>query len=273
MKLFEFVRQRQWIPVTGYLIYISALAAGYYYNLTFVQLGLIDLGTRLAGMRSREVSMAMAALALLTLVVAVASGVLMDRRGWSTDLYVKFRLLFCVLAVQLVLTVAAPAVSTPEQFLLWVVVCSTTLGLGIPVTFSFTIDFVPVRDRGYVAAIVAGLSFFVAALYPIEWRIEEFSTVVAVAMAPALLVLGVLSVRRFAVVDVLARQHEQFGTGRFCRPTLAARIATSSPADSLVRRLTRSSLAHSRRSPLTLVRDDRQRAPPQRQCEARDTRR
>ncbi|WP_336136412.1 hypothetical protein [Natronomonas amylolytica] len=67
------------------------------------------------------------------------------------------------------------------------------------------IDFIPVRDRGYVAAIVAGLSFFVAglsffvaglsffvaglsffvaALYPMEWRIEEFSTVMAAAMVP-----------------------------------------------------------------------------------------
>jgi hypothetical protein len=34
-------------PVTlvGYLIYIGLLTAGYYYNLTFVQLGLIDLGS------------------------------------------------------------------------------------------------------------------------------------------------------------------------------------------------------------------------------------
>ena len=50
MKLCEFVRERRWIPVTGYLIYVAALTAGYYYyyyyNLTFVQLGLTDLGTR-----------------------------------------------------------------------------------------------------------------------------------------------------------------------------------------------------------------------------------
>ncbi|WP_218012005.1 hypothetical protein [Natrinema sp. CBA1119] len=50
MKLLEFVRERQWIPITGYLIYVSALTAGYYYNLTFVQLGLTDLGTQEIGM-------------------------------------------------------------------------------------------------------------------------------------------------------------------------------------------------------------------------------
>ncbi|MFP8957534.1 MFS transporter [Natrialbaceae archaeon A-CW3] len=220
MKLFVFVRERQWIPVTGYLIYVAALTAGYYYNLTFVQLGLTDLGTREIGMSPEDVSIVMAVLALLTLVAAVGSGLVMDRRGWSTDLYVKFRLLFLIILVQLLLTIAAPFVSTVEQFVFWVVVCSMTLGLGIPVTFSFMLDFIPIRDRGYVAAVVAGLSFFVAALYPVEWRIDEFSLVMSAMMVPAVLVLAALSVKRFAFVDVLARQYERstFGTGRFCRP-------------------------------------------------------
>lgn len=218
MKVIQFARERRWVPVIGYFVYISALTAGYYYNLTFVQLGLIDLGTRLVGLRAEAVSVAMGALALLTLIVAVTSGVTMDRHGWSTNLYTKFRLLFGILIVQLVLTAVAPYVSSLETFGLWVVVCSVTLGLGIPVTFSFMIDFVPVQDRGYVAAIVAGLSFFVAALYPMEWRIEEFSTVMAAAMLPAVVILGLVSFRRSAIVDEWARQHESYGTGRFCRP-------------------------------------------------------
>lgn len=73
MKLFVFVRERQWIPVTGYLIYVMAFTAGYYYNLTFVQLGLTDLGTREIGMAAEDVSIVMAVLALLTLVVASAA--------------------------------------------------------------------------------------------------------------------------------------------------------------------------------------------------------
>jgi hypothetical protein len=44
----------------------------------------------------------MAALALCTLVVAVATGVMMDRRGWSTALRMKLRLLFLVVCVQFV---------------------------------------------------------------------------------------------------------------------------------------------------------------------------
>jgi MFS family permease len=217
MRLFEYVRARHWVPVAGYLFYIAALTAGYYYNLTFVQLGLVDLGTRLVGMTRGEVSVVMAVLALVTLAVAILSGVAMDRRGWGTDLHVKIRLLLLIISVQLVLTLVAPSIGTPGGFLVWVLICSGTLGLGIPVMFSTMIDLIPVRDRGYVAAVVAGLAFFAAALYPFDWRIEEFSTVVAAAMAPAVVVLAVLSFKRFAFVDELARQHEEFGVGRFVR--------------------------------------------------------
>lgn len=220
MKLLEFASNRQWTPIAGYVIYIAALTAGYYYNLTFIQLGLTDLGTREIGMAPEEVSIVMAILALLTLVVAIISGVVIDQKGWSTDLYTKFRLLFLIILVQLGLTIASPFISTTEAFIGWIVICSLTLGVGIPVTFSFMIDFIPVRDRGYVAAIVAGLSFFVAALYPIEWQIEQFSLVMSAMMIPGVLILGVLLMKQFAFVDALAKQHKQedFSIGRFCRP-------------------------------------------------------
>jgi hypothetical protein len=136
VKLFGYLRARQWIPVTGYVFYVAALTAGYYYNLTFVQLGLVDLGTRLVGMSRQDVSVAMAVLALVTLVVALATGVVLDRLGWGTDLRVKIRLLLAVVALQLVLTLVAPAIRTPGGFLAWVLACSLPLGVGIPVMFS-----------------------------------------------------------------------------------------------------------------------------------------
>lgn len=217
MQLIGYVQARRWTVVTGYAFYVAALTAGYYYNLTFVQLGLVDLGTRLIGMSRQDVSLVMAVLALATLVVAVTTGVVMDRRHWGTCLPVKIRLLLAVITAQLALTIIAPSVGTPAGFLTWVLACSLPLGVGIPVMFSTMIDLIPVRDRGLVAATVAGLAFFVAALYPFDWRIEEFSLVVATGMAPAVLALAVLSFKRFAFVDTLARQHVEFGVGRFCR--------------------------------------------------------
>ncbi|HVR31851.1 MAG TPA: MFS transporter [Acidimicrobiia bacterium] len=212
------ITDRRFVTGVGYFIYIAVLSAGYYYNLTFVQLGMIDLGTRLVGMSRSDVSMVMAGMAVSALVVAVVTGVVMDRRGWSSELRTKFRLLFAVIALQTALTVLAPLVATPAQFVVWVMVCSITIGAGIPVTFSLMIDFIPIRHRGHVAAAVAGLAFFAAALYPLEWRIEEFAVVMVWAMVPAVAVLGLVSFRRFAFVDQLARQYQRFGVGRFCRP-------------------------------------------------------
>ena len=212
------------MPVAGYGFYVALLTAGYYYNLTFVQLGLIDLGADRLGMSGQAVSAVMALLAVVALTVSVTAGVVLDRRGWSGDLRVKLRLLTVVTATQLVLTVLAPLLATPPGFVGWVVVCAVSLGVGMPVTFSFMSDLVPVRDRGFAAAAPAGLSFFVAALYPQQWRVEEFTVVMAVAMTPAVVVLATLAFRSSRFVDQLAQQQARFGPGRFTRrpaPTLS----------------------------------------------------
>jgi MFS family permease len=208
----------EWVPLVGILAFVTLLSAGYYYNLTFVQLGLLDLGTRLVGMSASSVSVVMAVFAMSAFVVAAVTGSMMDRRGWSSDLRVKLRILFVVIAVQTVLTVVVGSVTTPSEYLAWVLAGAAAIGVGMPVTFSFMIDFVPIRHRGGVAAAVAGFAFFAAAVYPLQWRIEEFAPVMSAVMVPGVAVLGVVSFRRFDFVDKLARQHERFGVGRFCRP-------------------------------------------------------
>jgi hypothetical protein len=46
MDFFLYLKVRNWPVVTGYLLFISMMAIGYFYNVTFVQLGLKDLGER-----------------------------------------------------------------------------------------------------------------------------------------------------------------------------------------------------------------------------------
>jgi len=208
---------QRWMVAAGYVFYVAVLAAGYYYNLTFVQLGIIDLGTRLVGLTASQVSGLMAGFAVAALVVAVVTGRMMDRTGWSSDLRVKLRILFFVVAGQTLLTVTAPLVGTPVHFIVWVLICSATLGVGMPVTFSLMIDLIPIRHRGAVAAVVAGLAFFTAAVYPLQWRLEEFAPVMSMLMAPAVVVLGVLAFCRLRLVEVWSLQHERFGVGRFVR--------------------------------------------------------
>ncbi|MEF8785635.1 MAG: MFS transporter [Haloarculaceae archaeon] len=221
MKAAEYARNREWAILLGYGLFVSVLAAGYYYNLTFVQLGLIDLGTRVVGLSRYQVSLWMAVLALVAFAVALLAGILLDRYGISRDLRAKLRLLWVVVLVQLVLTLTAPLLQSGGQFGLWVVVCAAAIGVGMPATFSLAVDFVPVEDRGPVAAITTAVAYFLANVYPTQWRIESFSLVMSAAMVPAVLVLGVLAFRRVGVVEALAANHERdaFGIGRFCRPT------------------------------------------------------
>lgn len=222
MRLPEYFREGEWSTVFGYLLFVALMVAGYYYNITFVQLGLIDLGTRLVGMTETTVSLWMAGLALCTLVVAVVTGVTMDRRGWSTDLRTKLRLLLGVVLVQFALTLVAPSIRTVPAFGAWIVAASIGLGVGFPVSFSLAIDLVPVPDRGYVAAAITATVYFVANAYPLAWSIDVFSRLMVAAMAPGLVVLAVLASGRVDRVEVilsdLSEQHRAFGTGRFCRP-------------------------------------------------------
>jgi MFS family permease len=220
MRFTDSLRDGEWTTVVGYLLFVSVLAGGYYYNLTFVQLGLIDLGTRLVGLSRYAVSVWMAALALVAFVVAVVAGVAIDRFGIGTDLRRKLQVLWAVVAVQFLLTLVAPMLRTEPAFGAWVVACAVALGVGMPTTFSLVVDFVPVKDRWIAAAGATALAYFLANVYPIQWRIESFAAVVSATMAPAVVVLGLVAFRRFDLLAPLADNHETdaFGVGRFCRP-------------------------------------------------------
>jgi MFS family permease len=174
-------------------------------------------------MSETVVSMWMAALALVTLVVAVVTGVTMDRRGWSTDLRTKLRLLFGVVCIQFALTLVAPMIRSVPAFGAWIVLASIGLGIGFPVSFALAIDLVPVPDRAYVAAAITAIAYFFANAIPLSWSVDVFSQLMVAAMAPGVVVLGILSFTSFdrldAILDILGKQHERYGTGRFCHGT------------------------------------------------------
>ena len=224
MDLILYLKARNWPVVAGYLLFSGMMAVGYFYNVTFVQLGLKDLGERVLALPPAVVAGQMALLALLTCAVALATGWWMGRRGWSSHLLRKLQLAAAVVLVQTVLTAVAPLVTSSAQFLLWIVVCSLALGVGVPATFSLTTDLIPVRDRGYVAAVITATAYFAAALFPGGWQIEPFSRTMLAIMVPGALGLGALvglatSERTFVAewVAELAENHRQarFANGRF----------------------------------------------------------
>jgi MFS family permease len=226
MAVLTYIKQRAWATLFGYGLFIGMMATGYYYNITFVQLGLVDLGARLIGMSDQAVARSMALLALLTCAVALLTGRQMQRRGWGERFVLKLRLAWAVVCVQAVLTAVAPFIRSEVVLLGWLVVCSVALGVGVPATFSMTVDLIPTRDRGYAAALITAGAYFVGAVFAAPWRIERFSAQMVGPLLLGSLLLGVLTFRRWPWIDALAQQHADpaFGQGRFVVRDSAGRM-------------------------------------------------
>lgn len=223
MELVHHLRRRHWPTVLGYALFIGMMTAGYYYNLTFVQLGLTDLGERVLGLGEQRVATLMGLLALITCITGLAVGWLMRRTGWTRSFLAKMRLATAVVLAQTVLTAAIPWVTSEPAFVAWIVLASLALGVGVPATFSLTVDLIPVRDRGLTAALITALSYFAAAVLSSSWEIEAFRSQALPLMLAGSLGLAVLSFRGcfasapWPFMTTLSRQHElpTFGQGRF----------------------------------------------------------
>ena len=219
MALLHYLKARRWPTIFGYGLFIGMMAAGYYYNITFIQLGLVDLGTRVIGMSKAAVAGNMAWLALITCLVALLFGLLMQWRGWGSRFVLRLRLASAVIAGQTLLTALAPGLRTESAFFGWVVATSLALGVGVPVTFSLTLDLIPVRDRGYAAGLITALAYFIAEVFSTTWTVEQFAGQMLLMMVPGALVLGGLAFLPLPWITALAEQHADpaFARGRFVR--------------------------------------------------------
>lgn len=159
----------------------------------------------------------MTVLALLTCFVALGFGFWMSAREWGTRFVFKLRLVFLIILGQLILTPLALLVRTPGAFYAWVIVCSILLGMGVPLTFSFTVDLIPRRGRGEAAALVTAIAYLAANLIPASWQIEDFVMPLLWVMPGGLLALGLLAFVKPPFVNQLAQQHRlpRFHQGRF----------------------------------------------------------
>lgn len=220
MELILYIKQGRWPTILGYILFIGMMATGYYYNITFVQLGLTDLGKRLLGLSEAVVATQMAYLALLTCAIALAFGYSMKKLGWSSRFRVKLRLAFLVVTLQTILTLIAPLIKSESAFFAWIVFASLALGIGMPATFSMTVDLIPRRDRGYVGALITAAAYFAAEVFSSSWQFESFRSQILWIMIPGAAGVGLLAFAKFPFLDILASQHSQpeFAYGRFVRP-------------------------------------------------------
>lgn len=217
MNFATLIIERRWTTLFGYFLFVSMLAAGYFYNLTFVQLGLVDLGTRSIGMAELDVARNMAMLAGATCVVALILGISMQRLGLSTSFVTKLRIVFAVILVQTVLTGVAPVIGSETGFTIWVLTASLALGAGVPATFGMATDLIPRQHRGYIAALITAAAYLPAAVFSTTWRIDRFAEQMLPMMIPAVVIFGVLAFVPLRVTSELGKQHQrtQFAQGKF----------------------------------------------------------
>jgi MFS family permease len=215
-----------WPGLFGYLFFIGMMAAGYFYNVTFIQLGLTDLGKRIVGMDAAAVARGMAGLALLALVTALAFGYWMQKTGRSTSFSTKLRFILFVVITQTALTAVASLVQSKPAFYAWIVVASLALGVGMPVTFSLTVDLIARRHRGMVAGLVTAAAYFASnAFTSSSWHMAHFQRLALLIMVPGTLTVAFLVLARPAFLLPLARQHRlpAFAIGRFVRKDASGR--------------------------------------------------
>jgi len=212
-------KDQKLISLLGLAIFISMMAAGYYYNLTFVQLGLEDFGSRQLGLDPPALAGYMALLAAGTSLVALAFGWWMQKKRWGRRFRFKLKAAAGVVAAQTLLTFALPAVQNTRGFWVWLLCTAAVLGIGVPVTFSLAVDLVPVRARGLAAALITALSYFAAETLSSAWTYEFFRERALYVLVPGALGTAVLATIRHPWLDALALQHRdpQFARGRFIR--------------------------------------------------------
>lgn len=217
--MIQMLKARQWSGVFGFTLFVGMMGAGYFYNLTFVQLGLEDLETRRLGLSALTVARHMAGLAILTCLTALAFGFWMQRSGWSQKFRFKLHCAFGVVLAQTFLTMISIQINSQVTFSLWLVGASLALGVGVPVMFSMTVHLVPVRSRGFAAALVTAGAYFAAAAFSSEWSFEAFRSQAMILMPVGAAGMGLLAWLRHPWLEQLANQYTrpEFAIGRFVR--------------------------------------------------------
>lgn len=119
--MLDLLKTRNWPRTFGCALFISMMASGYYYNLTFVIIGLEDFGTYQLGLGSKAFARDMALLAVFTCLTALVFGFWMQRQSWRRSFQTKLRLSFGVVLAQTLLTLLCPLVRNETVFIAWLV--------------------------------------------------------------------------------------------------------------------------------------------------------
>jgi MFS family permease len=180
---------------------ITILSAGYYFNITLIQLGLHDFGLNYLELNNSQVANYMGFLSVATAITSLISGYLIYRKRELQEFRKLLWMLLGVLVTQSVLVWSILSIRSISSFYLWILFCSISLGLAIPVTYTLFYKITSRNKRYLSAAIITGVTYFVASTIPIDWSIENFVLQFKYPLVVGVIALGTVQILKISIVN------------------------------------------------------------------------
>jgi MFS family permease len=205
------------VTSSGLLFFLLILAAGYYFSITFVQLGIEEYAKNQLTLEQSFIGFIIALLAVITAASSLITGGLMHRYNLLKNLRQKLWALAFVVIFQALLVWTLFVINSLYFFILWIIILSIILGFAIPVTYTLFVYFVPRFLRGGFAALATGLTYITASGIPMDWQMEVF--VDQLKFPLVLSAIGLISFLCFRPKIISKWQaqsdNDEFSVGRF----------------------------------------------------------
>lgn len=203
--------------ILGVLFLISILSFGYYFSITFVQLGIEEYLRAVLHLDGRATAYSMALLAVVTSVVSVSFGYFMYKSRYINTLYSKLVVLNILILQQAILVWSVQSIDTYLFFLLWVLVLSIGLGMGIPLTYSLFSYLAPRNLRGVIAGVATALTYSIAAGIPVIWSMETFVQQLKILLLASSVGFALFLWIRPSLIQIWEKQSKEisFSQGKF----------------------------------------------------------
>jgi hypothetical protein len=203
----------KWFP---YIFITSMLTANYISGVKLVQWGIPSLGRDNCGVLPEQLNLLMALMAIISCIVAIISGILLDK----VSLKFKSRLLLLLVGFGIQGSIAffGTFISTPAQFTAWILVFSAILGFLICQPFVFMFLLIPSKHRGILAGVITGLAYIIGNFSMAEWTYAGLSmeTIAVTIPLGILIVYAMFNLQKMKIFDYTPEKDENY-SGQYAK--------------------------------------------------------
>ncbi|KAJ3450178.1 tetracycline resistance protein [Anaeramoeba flamelloides] len=176
----------------GFFLVISLLGGGYLYNIKFIQLGIPLLGQNILKLSKNELGLAMSSMAILTSIISLLSGKIVDNH--LSSLKIKVDIVIMIGLFQIVITFGSKYILSRVAIFFWIIASSFATGVGITITFPLFYELIPTGSRGIISGITTGLVYLIANISPYSRRFVDLRKESLYILVPGTLFLSFLKI-------------------------------------------------------------------------------